>query len=126
MWTYLRSVLASLRCGVYHGMAMSFKWVHLFQRLDRIEKRIVMNQTELAAYLTAAAAAATATVAKVDKVGAETAVLLEKMAALQDAVNQAGNTTPEVDAALAALNIAVGNLDNAVQAVDDQVPDIPV
>ena len=77
-----------------------------------------MNQTELAAYLTAAAAAATATAAKVEKVGAETAVLLEKMAALQDAVNQAGNTTPEVDAALAALNTTVGNLDNAVQAVD--------
>ena len=82
-----------------------------------------MNRTELAASLTALAAAATATAAKVDKVGAETATLLEKLALLEEAVNLAGNTTPEVDAALAALSTAAGNVDNAVQAVDDQVPD---
>jgi len=123
MCSYLRSMLVSFRRSVYHGMAMSLKWMYLFQRLDELEERIVMNRTELAASLTALAAAATATAAKVDKVGAETATLLEKLALLEEAVNLAGNTTPEVDAALAALSTAAGNVDNAVQAVDDQVPD---
>lgn len=71
-----------------------------------------MNQSELAQSLTE-------TAAKVEKVGAETRTLLTKVQELTDAVNNAGNTTPEVDAALQALQAQVA-------VVDDLVPDAPV
>lgn len=44
--------------------------------------------------------------------------ITEKIADLETAITNAGNTTPEVDAALASLKAAV-------QGVDDIVPDAP-
>lgn len=51
-----------------------------------------------------------------DKAAAEQAAALQK---LQDALDAAGGTTPEVDAALAELKASI-------QAEDDKNPDAPV
>lgn len=67
-----------------------------------------MNQAELAQALNDAAAEAV-------KAKGE---IVAKIADLETAIGNAGNTTPEVDAALAALK-------DAVQGVDDIVPDAP-
>lgn len=69
---------------------------------------IMANQDELAAELTALKEQA-------DKANAE---LVQKIADLEAAIVAAGNTTPAVDAALAALK-------TSVQSVDDIVPDAP-
>lgn len=75
--------------------------------INRLES-IMTTQAQLAAQLTALAAQA-------DKAKAE---ILAKFADLQAAIDAAGNTTPEVDAALAALA-------TSIQATDDLVPDAP-
>lgn len=67
------------------------------------------TQAELASSLTAISE-------QVAKIGVESGKTLEKVTALEDALRNAGNTTPEVDAALAALKAQV-------QIVDDLVPD---
>lgn len=71
-------------------------------------KFIMATQAQLAAQLTAIAVQA-------EKAKAE---VLAKLGALQTALENAGSTTPEVDAAVAALAAAV-------QATDDIVPDVP-
>jgi hypothetical protein len=98
-------------------------WHTLFKRLDEIEQRITMNQTELAAALTLAAAAAQSQAEIVGKISAETTALLDAIAVLQAELKNAGNTTPEVDAALAALGAATDSLTAALRAVDEKVPD---
>jgi uncharacterized phage infection (PIP) family protein YhgE len=70
-------------------------------------KYIMATQAQLAAQLTALATQA-------EKAKAE---VTTKLADLQTALDNAGSTTPEVDAALAALAAAV-------QATDDIVPDV--
>lgn len=70
------------------------------------QNKIMATQSELAAQLTALTA-------QVDKVKTE---VVEKIAALEEAIANAGGTTPEVDAALEALK-------SAVQTVDDINPD---
>jgi hypothetical protein len=70
--------------------------------------KIIMDQTALAAELTALKA-------QTEKAKSE---VLAKIADLESAIAAAGNTTPEVDAALAALK-------TSVQGVDDIVPDAP-
>lgn len=73
-------------------------------------KEIVMStQAELAANLTEI-------LATVTKVGDETRALIAKVADLEAAIATAGNTTPEVDAALQALR-------DQVAVVDALVPD---
>lgn len=69
---------------------------------------IQMTQEELAQALTDLQA-------QTDKAKTE---VVEKIAALETAIAEAGNTTPAVDAALAALK-------TSVQGVDDVVPDAP-
>lgn len=65
-----------------------------------------MNQQELAQFLADLKA-------QVDKSKTE---ITDKIAALEQAINNSGTTTPEVDAALA-------DLKTSVQGVDDIVPD---
>lgn len=74
--------------------------------------QIMTTQTELAAALSTATE-------KITKIGAETSALLAKIADLTDAIAGANLTTPEVDAALAALQAQV-------DVVDALVPDAPV
>ncbi len=54
---------------------------------------------------------------KVTKIGTETQALLEKQQQLIDALREAGNLSPAVEAALA-------DLQNQLQAVDDLVQDV--
>ena len=61
--------------------------------------------------------------AQVAKIGGETRTLLDKVAALTVALESAGTTTPEVDAALAALQDQVGVVD---ALVPDAAPEQPV
>lgn len=69
-------------------------------------KRIIMNQAELAQSLNDLKTQA-------DKAKAE---IVKKVADLETAITNAGNSTPEVDAALA-------NLKGSVQGLDDLNPD---
>lgn len=78
--------------------------------LTTLEK-LMASQAELAASLASVSA-------QVAKIGTETSGLLTKVADLEAALAAAGNTTPEVDAALAALRAQV-------QVVDDLVVDAP-
>lgn len=55
-------------------------------------------------------------VEQVNKIGAETDGLKQKVSDLEAAIANAGNTSPEVDAALAALKAQL-------QVVDDKVTD---
>lgn len=68
--------------------------------------KIIMDQTQLAADLSALK----------DQTEKAKGEVLAKIATLESAIAAAGNTTPEVDAALAALK-------SSVQGVDDIVPD---
>ena len=54
--------------------------------------------------------------AAVDKIGGETTALVSEVATLKEALANAGVTSPEVDAAVAAI-------EERVKAVDDLVPD---
>jgi uncharacterized protein YoxC len=78
--------------------------------LQLLELSIAMNQAELKTALDTLATA-------VDKIGTETTALLAEVQTLTDAI-AAGITTPEVDAALAAVQARVA-------AVDALVPDAP-
>jgi len=85
--------------------------IHLYDHRDSRKvvlylKRIIMNMQELAQSIADLKV-------QNDKARAE---VLEKIAALEAAVANAGNTTPEVDAALADLKASV-------QTDDDIVPD---
>jgi uncharacterized protein involved in exopolysaccharide biosynthesis len=77
-------------------------------RLSNLERQIAMNQTELAQELTNLTAQG-------EKAKAE---IIAAVAALEDALLNAGSTTAEVDAALA-------NLKATVQGIDDLNPDVP-
>src|SRR5262245_805511 len=74
-------------------------------------ENIMATQEELAADLAAVTE-------QVSKIGTETSLLLVKVNELEDALAAAGGTTPEVDAAMAALKAQVN-------VVDEMVPDTP-
>ena len=76
---------------------------------DQLKKELTMNQQELLDRLGAVKAA-------VDKIGGETTALVSEVATLKEALANAGVTSPEVDAAVAAI-------EGRVKAVDDLVPD---
>ena len=76
---------------------------------DQLKKELTMNQQELLDRLGAVEAA-------VDKIGGETTALVSEVATLKEALANAGVTSPEVDAAVAAI-------EERVKAVDDLVPD---
>jgi ABC-type transporter Mla subunit MlaD len=77
--------------------------------LNSLERAIAMNQTELLEHLNTLNAA-------VGKVGEETTALIAEVQALKDAIAAGGTVSPEVEAALAAVEARV-------KAVDDLVPD---
>ncbi len=72
-------------------------------------EKLMSTQEELAASLAQVSE-------QVAKIGTETSTLVQKVDDLTAALAAAGNTTPEVDAALAALQAQV-------TVVDDLVPD---
>lgn len=84
--------------------------VFLFKLYLKLNK-IMATQAELAAQLTALTG-------QVTKIGTETQATLQKVQELQDALNNAGEVTPEVQAAFDALKASV-------QSVDDLVADAP-
>lgn len=102
-----------MQIDIYHHFvnAPPSHLVGLVEQLLNKVTHIMATQAELAASLTALTT-------EVAKIGTETTTLLQKVDALQAALDAAGQTTPEVDAAMAAL---------AAQAktVDDLVPDAP-
>jgi len=92
---------------IHHHGATTSELRAIIERLDTI----MASQAELAAEL------ATVT-AEVEKIGNETRALLQKIDDLTAALATSGATTPEVDAALAALKAQV-------LIVDQLVPDAP-
>jgi hypothetical protein len=85
--------------------------VRVVQTILEKVNAIVTTQAELAADLTAVKD-------QITKIGAETTATLQKVADLETALGNAGNVSPEVQAAFDALKASV-------QAVDDLVPDAP-
>lgn len=94
----MKRKVAGMRIDVY---------VHFVDLTATLEK-IMASQAELAAELTALK----------DQVVKSRAEVLKKIGDLEAALANAGSTTPEVDAALAALK-------QEVQTTDDIVPDAP-
>ncbi len=80
--------------------------IHLHKEI----RNIMATQAELAADLQAVTD-------QVTKIGAETTATLQKVTELEAAIEAGGGTTPEVDAALAALKAQV-------KVVDDMVADV--
>jgi chromosome segregation ATPase len=85
--------------------------VQLLRAVQAQGDKIMESQHQLAQDLTALTT-------QVQKIGTETTATLQKVTDLQNALNNAGGTTPEVDAAMAALKAQV-------QLVDDLIPDAP-
>jgi hypothetical protein len=89
-------------------------WVH-----DDPATHLILTKLETLMASQAELAASLATVsAQVAKIGTETSSLVARVTDLEAALAAAGNTTPEVDAALEALKAQV-------QVVDDLVADAP-
>ena len=78
--------------------------------LNKVDK-LMATQAELAASLDLVSV-------QINKIASESSATLAKVADLEAALAAAGNTSPAVDAALAALKAQV-------QIVDDLVPDAP-
>ena len=83
----------------------------IVQRLDELKELIMTTQAELASQLNDVTALVT-------KIGTETQSLLDKITALEAALANAANVTPEVQAAFDALKAQAG-------VVDGLVPDAP-
>lgn len=79
--------------------------------INQLKELIIMNQQELAQGLDTIRA-------QVEKIGTESALTLDKVAALEAALGNAGGVSPEVQAAFDALKAQV-------QVVDDLIPDPP-
>ena len=92
--------------------------------VSELHRVINMNRSELIERLTGIDAALAALDAGVNKIGDETRALQAEIADLTTAVENAGNTTPEIDAALAAVQARMRTLEATVQSVDDLVPDV--
>lgn len=102
----------SIRVDVHHHFDDTYAELQKVRaQLLRIERLIMTTQQELAQQLTGITT-------QLEKIGAESATTLEKVAALEQALADAGNVTPELQAAFDALKAQV-------QIVDDLVPDAP-
>lgn len=88
-----------------HGIASQTDLVNM-------EKRIMASQTEIVTRLNAASD-------RLDKIGTETATLLQMVADLKALVAAGGNASPELVA-------AVEKIEGQAQKVDDLVPDTSV
>lgn len=85
----------------------------LLEPVIHLIRRVTMNQAELAQELTNLA---TQTEKSNREVSEKLGELNQRIIELQDTIANGGNTSPEVDAALAAVKAAV-------QAIDDLHPD---
>lgn len=83
---------------------------------------IMAKQSDAAATLATVATALDTIGTEVDKIGTETTSLNDKVAQLTAALGDV-DTTPEVDAALAAVQASASNLATKVKTVDDLVAD---
>jgi predicted nucleic acid-binding Zn-ribbon protein len=97
----------------------------LFRSINRKLEAIMATQQELAAALTTANQQLTDIGTEVDKIGTEVTGLEKQVADLTAALGNV-QTTPEVDAALTALQATTASLASRVQTVDNLVPDAPV
>lgn len=99
--------------------------INFLQVINLKIERFMGTQAELLASLNALNDKVTTIKTEVAKIGTETQALVTNVATLtQELANQ--GTTPEVDAALAAVQGNVDSLATQAQAVDDLVPDAPV
>jgi chromosome segregation ATPase len=111
------------RLDVYHHSAdQPDGLVQLLERLDAI----MTTQAALAASLQVATSELANVTGIVTKISGETQMLLDLVAQLETAVTNAGNLTPEVEAARDALHAQIEATRAAVQTVDEKVPDLPV
>jgi hypothetical protein len=85
-------------------------------KLVEIADLVKLNQRIIMTSLAQHAADLQAVIATIEKIGTETTELLKLVATLQAEVANAGNTTPEIDAAMAALT-------EQSKKVDDLIPD---
>ena len=88
--------------------------------IEKKEDKIMASQAELAQQLRDLS---TDLNAKNDQLQKALGELTQKIADLIAAVQAAGNTTPEVDAAVAALQASDANVATSAQQLDDIVPD---
>lgn len=87
-------------------------------RLSQMEETIMANQQQLANDLKALGA-------QVTKIHAEVTGLSQKVTDLQTALDAAGNTTPEVDAAMGEVRTALQGVDDLVADAEASVPEEP-
>lgn len=95
----------NIKIDVYHHFAS----VDCLAEINHKLGEIMATQAQLVEDLNAVSA-------QVAKIGTESTATLQKVTDLEAAIANAGNTTPEVDAAMAALKAQV-------QVVDDLVKD---
>jgi septal ring factor EnvC (AmiA/AmiB activator) len=84
----------------------------LLKSIYKQNKKIIMTQAELAEQMNEQTA-------KITKIGTESTKTLEKVAELEEALNNQDNVSPELQAAF-------DNLKAQVTVVDDLIPDAPV
>lgn len=100
-------------------MRIIVKNVHISTpTIDERLSKIMATQVELAAALEALTA-------QMAKIGGETTSLVTKVQELTDALAAAGNTSPAVDAALAALQAQAGVVDGMVGDLPSVPPALP-
>lgn len=88
----------------------------VFEQLLHMERKIMATQNELVDGLKALNT-------QVKKIGEETGGLIQKVDALQAALDSAGGTTPEVDAAMQDVRASLQGVDDLVK--DVEVPPAP-
>ncbi len=81
------------------------------------------TNAELLARINAAVDVATSTKAIVTKIGTETAAALVTISELRAALERQGMVSPEVSAAMGALETQLGGIQAEAESVDKQVPD---
>jgi ABC-type transporter Mla subunit MlaD len=84
------------------------------------------TQQELAASLNQANLVLQQVGTEVDKISSESQHSLQLIQQLQQAQAGSGNTSPEVDQALSALQTSIQSVADKITAVDNLVPDAPV
>lgn len=93
--------------------------------IQNLKEILMASNADLLAALNTVNDNVTAIGTEVDKIGTETQGLQKSVADLTTALGNV-QTTPEVDAALAAVQASAAVLATKVKAVDDLVPDAPV
>lgn len=103
-------------------------FVQINAKLDQLLQQgnqIMATQAEAAQVLADVQAELTATKALVEKIGTETDGLQAAIAALEEALANAGNVDPALEAAIADVVAASAAVKAAAVVVDEDVPDAP-